>query len=391
MFFKDKSCRLYISEYTMVKKDHKKIDSILKKIYYNEKGAAAFTGPDKLYRVLKSKGVSNIGKYTIRQWLQNQDDYSLQKPVRQRFKKARVVVAGIDDQFDADLADVSNISSENDGFKYLLFVIDIFSKYLWIVPMKNKTAKEVVKGFKHVFGQRKSKKLRTDNGKEFTSNITRTFLKNQGVYYFTTQNSNTKANIAERVIQTIKNMMYRYFTKNRSHRYIDILQDMVNSYNATPHRSLNNMAPNAVNKNNEADIWAYMYLKPNKTKKNVTRYQFKKDDLVRISHKNMVFDRSYDEHFTREIFKINQRMRMQGIPVYKIKDFQDEPIKGNFYESELQKVNKDVDAMWFIEKKIRKRKKNGKIEWLVKFDGWPDKFNQWIAEKDITDVTDTTE
>ena len=171
-------------------------------------------------------------------------------------KKAKVVVAGIDDQFDADLADVSNISNENGDIKYLLFVIDIFSKYLWIEPLKNKTAKEVVKGFKHIFDQEiKFKKIRTDNGKEFTSNVTRTYFKNEGDYYFTTKNSSIKANVAERVIQTIKNMMYHYFTKNRSHRYIDVLQDIVKSYNATPHRSLNNIPPKNVSKNNEADIW----------------------------------------------------------------------------------------------------------------------------------------
>ena len=354
--------------------------------------AGAYLGPDKLYKVLKHRGVHNIGKYTVRQWLQNQDDYSLQKPVRQTFKRARVVVSGIDDQFDADLADVSNITKENDGVKYLLFVIDIFSKYLWVEPLKNKTAKEVVKGFTNIFGKgRKCKKLRTDNGTEFISKVTRTYLESEDIYYFTTQNSSTKANIAERVIQTVKNMMYRYFTKNRTHRYINILQDIVKSYNATPHRSLNNIAPKDVSKDNEADIWAYMYLKRKrfKSKKNVTPYHYKIGDLVRLSHKNMVFDRSYDEHFTREIFKIYQRMRMQGIPMYKIKDFQDELIKGNFYESELQKVNKDENALWFIEKKIKKRKRNGETQWLVKFDGWPNKYNQWISEKDITDVTET--
>lgn len=371
----------------MVRGVNKKgVDSILKKIYYDLSSAGAYAGPDKLYRVLKAQGVKDIGKHTITKWLHNQDSYSLQKPARNTFKKAKVVVSGIDDQFDADLADVSNVSNENNDVKYLLFVIDIFSKYLWVEPLKNKTAKEVIKGFQKIFAQgRKCKKLRTDNGTEFTSNVTRNFLKNEEVYHFTTFNSNTKANVAERVIQTIKNKLHRWYTKNRTHRYIDILQGMVKTYNATPHRSLGNIAPKDVDKDNEPDIWARMYLTLNKSRKSVRAYHFKPGDLVRISHNNMPFDRSYDEHFTREIFKIDQRLRMQGIPIYKIKDFQDERIKGNFYESELQKVSKDVDALWYIEKKIRKRRHNGEIQWLVKFDGWPEKYNQWIPEKDITD------
>ena len=211
----------------------------------------------------------------------------------------------------------------------------------------------------------------------------KTYLRNEGIYYFTTQNSDTKANMVERVIKTIKNMMYRYFTKQRTHKYIDVLQDIVMSYNATPHKSLNNIAPRDINRNNEADVWTYMYLKSKPSKMKARKYHFKKGDMVRISRVNMIFDRSYDEHFTREVFKIRNRFRMQAIPMYRIKDFMGEPIKGNFDESELQKVDKDENTLWYIEKKIRKRKRNGQVQWYVKFEGWPDKYNQWMNEIDI--------
>lgn len=123
---------------------------LIEETYYDLSKSGAYLGSDKLYRVLKSKGISNIGKHTIRKWLHNQDDYSLRKEVRHSFRKARVIVSGIDDQFDMDLADVSNISDENNGIKYLLFVIDIFSKYLWVEPLKNKTAKDVVKALQNI-------------------------------------------------------------------------------------------------------------------------------------------------------------------------------------------------------------------------------------------------
>ncbi|KAJ8313288.1 hypothetical protein KUTeg_009161 [Tegillarca granosa] len=133
--------------------------------------------------------------------------------------------------------------------------------------------------------------------------------------------------------------MYRYFTKNRTHRYdMDILQSLVDSYNATPHRSLNFTAPKDVNQDNSADLFAYMYLRPRKDKtssKKIASFKFKKGDLVRVSYAKYTFKRSFDEHFSREIFKINKRFRMQGIPMYKLIDFLDEEIKGNFYTSEL--------------------------------------------------------
>ena len=106
---------------------------------------------------MKSNGIACIGK---NKWLHNQDDYSLRRELMHSFRKARVVVAGIDDQFDMDLADVSNISNENDSIRYVLFVIYTFSKYLWIEPLKNKTGKDVVKALQNILTKdRKCKKL----------------------------------------------------------------------------------------------------------------------------------------------------------------------------------------------------------------------------------------
>ena len=193
----------------------------------------------------------------------------------------------------------------------------------------------------------------------------------------------------KRVIKTLKTIMYRYFTKERSYRYIDVLQKFVNSYNATPHTSLNYIAPKDVRKENEADLFAHMYLqnKSNKTKsyKNTykTKFKLKIDSLVRISHVKQPFSRAFQQQWSAEIFKVRKRFLKQNIPLYQLTDFLNEPVIGNFYQSELQKVEKDENTLWFIEKKIRKRKRAGKIEWLVKYEGWPDKYNQWILENDI--------
>lgn len=102
----------------------------------------------------------------------------------------------------------------------------------------------------------------------------------------------------------------------------------------------------------------------------------------------MVFKRSYDEQFSKEVFKITKRFRVQNIPQYKIRDMKNYLIKGNFHEAELQKIEKDEDALWLIEKVVRKRKRNGQMQYLCKFEGFDDSFNQWIPEKDIIDVVE---
>ena len=162
----------------------------------------------------KIQGKTHIEQHTVRKWLQNQDSYSLQKPIRRSFKRARVIVSGINDQVDADLADVSNISKENDGVKYNLFVIDIFSRYLWIEPLQNKTGKEVVNGLKTIFSKgRTCRTIQVDRGKKFSNSHVMNYLKDESIYFCSTQNWDTKANYTERVIQTIKNMMFCFFTK----------------------------------------------------------------------------------------------------------------------------------------------------------------------------------
>lgn len=109
------------------------------------------------------------------------------------------------------------------------------------------------------------------------------------------------------------------------------MQDLFEIYNETPHTSLNNIEPQNVTKANEADIWAYQYLKPVKTKSvELVPFHLKVNDIVRESHENTAFIRAYNEQFSKEIFKVAQMFRMQSIPMYKIEDFLNELIKGIF-------------------------------------------------------------
>jgi transposase InsO family protein len=151
--------------------------------------------------------------------LQNQDNYSLQK---HEFE-----------EYEADLADVTSFSQQNDGIQFLLIVIDLFSRYLHVRPLKNKTSNIVLEAFQDIFNNTiKPKKIRTDKGKEFCNNLLEQYLKPEGIYHHIARNQ-TKANYAERCIKTLQGMLYRYFTKKRTYRYIDVLQIFVSIYNAT--------------------------------------------------------------------------------------------------------------------------------------------------------------
>lgn len=138
----------------------------LKTIYFDPQHPASFAGPQKLYKVVQQEGQYNIGMHKIRQFLHNQEAYSLHKPVRRRFERNHVISAGIDDVWMADLMDMVKYAEWNQGYKYVLLVIDTFSKYIWLRPLRRKTGEEVADAFVDIFNTsgRAPAKLMTDKG-----------------------------------------------------------------------------------------------------------------------------------------------------------------------------------------------------------------------------------
>jgi hypothetical protein len=307
------------------------------------------------------------------------------------------VVQGIDYQWEADLADVQNLSEYNDGVKFLLVIVDVFSRFLWVRTLKDRKAKTVIEAFKNVLdGPRRPRAIRTDKGSEFYNRYLKQYLGERGIKIFYALNE-TKANFAEWYIQTLKKRMYRYFTHLQKNRYVDILQDVVKSINETPNRSLNGRTPASVTREKEDEVRLDAYLarskstksKPVKTKTKTKKrlpYRFKVGDQVQITHLRRQFQRDYDQTYTEEIFVIRDRFISQGIPIYKLRNMMDDPIQGTFYASELQRLAKDEATIWRIDKVLRKRKVRGKEEVLVRWLGWPKKLDSWIPKRDIKET-----
>ena len=364
----------------------------LEENYFDVKSPISFAGPLKIYNHLKNNSPYKVGIHAIRRWLQNVDAYSLQRPLRYKFKTRRVISQGIDALWDVDLADVSNLASENDGVRYLFVAIDVFSRHLWVVPVKNKRHESIIDGFKEIFESgRRPKEVRSDPGSEWKNKWVKAYLDKEGIDHYVTHNI-THANYAERVIRTLKSLMYRYFNHKRTYQYLDVLNDLVRNYNTRPHSALGSKPPNSVTEQNQALVWKRLYvdsLKPKAVSKRKVKpkpFKFKIGDFVRISKSRRVFQRDYEQKFTEEVFVIKSRYLRQGIPVYKIVDYDGDPIKGTFYNSELQKVDKTRDDLFKVEKVLKRRKRNGITEVYVKWSGYPRKFNSWLKQSDLREL-----
>ena len=303
----------------------------------------------------------------------------LHKPNRRKFKKRRVLVSGIDKIWAADLADMRAFAQYNDDNTFLLLVIDIFSKYGWIIPLKNKEGKTVEKAFKTIFKEgRRPKKLWTDKGREFYNKdvVDLRNLEGENIELYSTENEE-KSSIVERWIRTMKEKMWKYFTDNNTYNYMDILPDLVEDYNNTVHSSTKLTPIDASKKENELTVWRNLY--PDRYKINNLTPKFSEGDRVRITKKKKVFEKGYTTRWTEEIFTIKEKRETNPI-TYKLEDLQGEEIKGTFYEPELQKTEQQI---FRIEKIIKKE--NGKS--LVKWKGYSDKFNSWVDNKDLKDLS----
>jgi len=359
----------------------------LKKIYFDPSNPGSLAGPAKLYNVVKSEGKFRIGKYRIAKWLRDQETYSLTKAVRRKFQRSRVIVEGLDSQWDVDLMDMKDLASDNDGYKYVLIAIDVFSRYAFCAPVKSKASKDIISALENVFeGPRRPRVMRTDKGREFNNRDVSSFLNTEGIHHFSTQNTETKANYAERLIKTIKHRLYRYFIKYKTKRYVDVLPEITDSYNRTKHSSLGR-TPSSIDSNNEHESRYEQYLIRQKQtpirRKKKRPFALKKGQVVRITHVRNVFDREYSQKWSGELFKIKRRFRREGLPVYGLEDWMGEDIKGTFYEPELQAVNVDDNTEYFVEKVLKKRKRNKKPEVLVRWLHWPKKYDSWIPETDL--------
>jgi Integrase core domain len=335
--------------------------------YYNPRMPGAFGGVQALQRQLK--GVKTPGE--VQRWLQTQPTYTLHKPVRKRFRRNVILVHSADEQFQADLADVSMLSRWNNGVNFLLTCIDVFSKYAWVVPMRNKTAETTRAAFETIFRERKPQQLMTDSGREFENHIIYQYMQQQGVKHFFAWNPDIKASIAERFNRTLKGRVWKYLTYKQSHRYIDVLQDIVHSYNNTYHRSIKMTPTEASDPANTKQVWQNLYGKrvrhipPSRI-----RFKYKLGDYVRISEERDVFRKGYKQGWSREVYRIVKCSPRDPV-VYKLEDLGGEPVIGSFYEPELQKVPKPSEQE--IQEALRNRRNNKRgIEYFVKFKGYPD-------------------
>ena len=285
----------------------------------------------------------------------------------ENFEKRRVYSTFKDNICGVDLADMQLLSKYNKGIRFLLCVIDIFSKYAWVVPSKDKKGISIVKAFQSILKQsnsRKPIKILVDKGSEFYNAYFKKWLRYNDIVMYSTHNEG-KSVVAERFIRTLKGKIYKYMTSISKNVYIDKLDDIVDEYNNTYHTTI---------KIKPIDVKYNTYINADK-KINNKDPKFKVGDHVRISKYKNIFTKAYMPNWSKEIFVI-KKIKNTVPWTYVINDLNGEEIIGSFYEKELQKTNQEE---FRIEKVIRR--KGNKL--YVKWKGYDNSFNSWIDKANL--------
>ena len=267
--------------------------------------------------------------------------------------------------------DLSHLRKYNEDFAYILVCIDLFSKRLAAVPLKRKTPSDVVEAMSEILEKWTVDNegnplppiafIWTDMGGEFGPKFSKYLKEEHDIKHYFAYNPDIKCSIVERVIQTLRRPLYRYFTHKNTQRYIEILPSLVRSYNNRHHTSIK-MPPNRVSLENEGQVRKNLYgtedmlvllrtggnQLPQNRELRVSRAIFNIGDLVRISKYKNIYDihKGYKTNYTNEVFRVVSRspkktekaINTGQRTVYRLKDLRGERIAGTFYAEELSKV-----------------------------------------------------
>ena len=300
----------------------------------------------------------------------------LHKNARKNYPRRRVELKGVDDLYQGDLIEMVPYSKVNKGFKYILNVINCFTKMGYARPLKTKSAKDVTVAMEDILKEIGTpvKNFQSDDGKEFFNILFKDLMNKYNINHYSTY-SDLKASIVERFNRTLKSRMYKTFSLRGTYVWHDIIQDLIRNYNTSFHRTIGTK-PLLVNKGNEKVILSRIRrntmpkvdFKPGKP--------FKLNDSVRISKHKHIFKKGYLPAWSNEVFTIHKIQPTTPV-TYILKDKNDSVLLGGFYPQELQKSY--TDNVYLVQKILRKKGDKYLVSWV----GFDSAHNSWVNKKDL--------
>ena len=358
---------------------------------------ALYFPPKKIHRSFIDQGKTTPSHREIIKILNDIESYQLHRRNVIRFKRNKFFTPQANYQLAVDLIDFKTFAEDNYGFKYILIAIDIFSKRGYARALKDKKAKTILQMLRQILIENREfykdipyvfnlpSVIQGDPGGEFTAKIIQDYLKSKGMNIFYSRGAQ-KNSVAERFILTLKNLLFRFFDLKMTRNWVNILQDIVQTYNLTEHRTIK-MAPNSVTSSlkNYLKV-AKLNSIPIKKKKNdlkigtwVRIANFAMPNTIKPEKKTSNFSKRYEQSYSRAVFSIHKiYYPFKGSsPMFLLSEFNGKKIKRPFYRDELLKIDdkKFVKNFKFPFEMIESRKNKVLISYL----GYPKSYDTWIS------------
>jgi len=340
-------------------------DTRLAKVYYNPSHPAGYSGAPKLEKEFPN----------AKDWLTKQSAYTLHKPMRTRFPTRKYKTSGPNDLWQMDLMEMIPYASINNGYKYILTCIDVFSRFARAIAVKSKDAANMETAVSKLLDDATTPRhVQTDLGKEFYNKKVQSVLEKHNVKHYSV-NSQFKAALVERFNRTLRERLNRYFTHKGNKKWIDVLSKIIHAYNKSSHRGLKGRRP--IDIGNDMNIWKEKQMDKKKLQR---KKRHREGAVVRISRiSNNPFRKNFDQNWSEEVFRIVTIDTTEKPEMYVIKDMDDEIIEGKFYYEELQEIA-DLPTIYRIERVIRTRGTGKHKQYFVKWYGYGDNHNSWITQ-----------
>lgn len=273
------------------------------------------------------------------------------------------------------------------GYPYLLTCIDVFTKYVWCYPIKDKSAATIVKCMQQLFTELETlpELISTDRGTEFKNRLFENLLRERGVrqHYAT---SDRKCAVVERFNLTIQQLVYKLMDYHNTTNWVSVLPQALKIYLNRVHTTTKFSPIDGEKEENHAAIRETLETKYKEAEENRVKPKFKVGDHVRIWVHRGKFKRGYTQNYTDEYFKVKEVLDNLPQPRYILEDLLGEEVDFILFQNELVGYTPKEGEEFRIEKIVARRTRNGRRECLVKWIGWPDKYNSWEPENQLIDL-----
>lgn len=352
------------------------IDKVLKRSFYSPDNPIYLSGDWRKIKKLLKQNQIDVSEKKLKGFLDEQSIYTRMKPKSRHHGRNHFLLDHPNMIFEIDLMQLSKQSSaQNDNYRYLFGAIDLFSRFVYVIPLKSKTSKQILMALEQIIdtddGRRnpdgsKMAIISSDRAPEFQTSEVKSLLKRhkikQKLIYSTLE---SKAAFIERFWRTLRQMIARYLYVAQSQRFIDYLPNIVYHYNFKMRHRAHGFTPGMISPKNT--IEAYRNIKTYHAKQPVDNQKiFYKNDFVRVRVKTVVdfLKLSEKPKFSKEIYKIQTVFNSVPYKTYSLVTIHGEPVKGRFYAFDLIEANLVKETPMKISKfdLMKNNRENRRIE-----------------------------